>query len=303
MQKYFEEFISEIVKTSKLPPAKQKNLERELYSHLYDRKRELELQGYNEEKIIEKIKLSFGDTKLIAKELHMVNSGFTKIEKFFWLFVCMYLSGVLVFFIQGFSQCREVGVGVNECIPEITFVPLLFGGVVFVLSPIVIFIDYFSLFFLICILVIFCIFYSVTWFFRKYLGDARIRRNIVLLVFSSAIILNWVSVLFSLRALPQVQDNTIYDENTPYIPKPVEEAGFPLKTFYFPPSPMGSDEVPVYMWKNFYINLGFWFIISTILYCTFLKKYKNNKKIVTIFTLVAIALSLANLTWLLLQFD
>ena len=60
------------------------------------------------------------------------------------------------------------------------------------------------------------------------------------------IILQWISLFFSYRELP----NAFEDIN-----KPIATGGFPFKAFEYPVPPMGSDWPPVDMWPMFFANL------------------------------------------------
>ena len=219
MQKYFEEFISEILKTSKLPPAKQKNLERELYSHLYDRKRELELQGYGEEKIIEKIKLSFGDTKLIAKELHMVDTNLTMKDwllrgVFFWC-----LSVMVITFINMAVRCPNSTVA--SCVSGLTFVSV-FSPLVSFLMLLASFTNEFSLIFLIVNIIVIVFLYSILSLFKKYFSPSLEPKRVLALIFSAAVLLNWLSIFISVRTIPYTSESYAIEHFLPY-----STAGFP----------------------------------------------------------------------------
>ncbi len=73
MNKNLEQFISELVEACKLNSQEKNLFHKELASHLSEKKRELEIQGLNEEKIEEKIKSLFGDPKQIANEITLAH--------------------------------------------------------------------------------------------------------------------------------------------------------------------------------------------------------------------------------------
>ncbi len=73
MNKNLEQFIVELVKVSRLDSKEKNHFYKELTSHIAEKERELEIQGLNEEKIEEKIKLLFGDPQRIANEITLAH--------------------------------------------------------------------------------------------------------------------------------------------------------------------------------------------------------------------------------------
>ena len=75
MNKNLEQFVIDLVNTSKLNSQEKNLLSKELISHISEKERELEIQGLNEEKIEEKIKSLFGDPQRIANEITLAHQS------------------------------------------------------------------------------------------------------------------------------------------------------------------------------------------------------------------------------------
>ncbi len=73
MVQKIEKLIEEVVTYSKLGVLQKNYLRKELHSHLYAEKKELELQGYNEERVIKTIEKNFGNIQTIGGELFFVH--------------------------------------------------------------------------------------------------------------------------------------------------------------------------------------------------------------------------------------
>ncbi len=302
MPSNIEQFIEEIVEASKLSLVKKNQLRKELYSDFFDKQRDLHLQGFDEQKSLAMIKQSFGNTQIISKELRAVHENLTLKQ---WIFRGVFIWFLSVFLITLSTELiRCVRIDTSECSEGMLlslFYPLLS------LSPSLFFFvaaNKFSLFFLGVTTTAIFLFYSFISFFNKNIQGADARKRIVVLVFSLALILNWFSVVISLRPISQIPDHTVYSPNDPPPPVlPIEKAGFPFTTFYFPPPPMGNDSVPLCMWPNFYINFCIWFAVSIIIYFFIPRKIKSNNRAIITFAIIAAVLTVYSLGWIILRFD
>jgi hypothetical protein len=302
MPSNIEQFIEEIVEASKLSSVKKGQLRKELYSDFFAKQRELHLQGFDEQKSLAMIKQSFGNTQIISKELRMVHENLTLKQ---WFFRGVFIWFLSVFLITLFSELiRCVQIDTSECAEGML---LSFFSPIISHSPVLLFfvaLNKFSLFFLGVTAAATFLFYGFISFFKKGVLEANARKRIVVLVFSLALILNWFSIVISLRSISQIPDNKIYYPNDPPPPVlPVEKAGFPLTTFYFPPHPMGNDNVPLYMWPNFYINFSIWFAVSIVAYFFIPLRIKSNNRAIITLAIIAAVLTVYSLGWIILQFD
>ena len=70
-----DQFVDDLVSATLIKNKKEKeNLRKELFGHVYSQKKELELHGYSEEKILTTIQNNFGNIQIIGKELFFVHS-------------------------------------------------------------------------------------------------------------------------------------------------------------------------------------------------------------------------------------
>lgn len=116
-------------------------------------------------------------------------------------------------------------------------------------------------------------------------------RKITIVALSLGVIMMWIALFVSCRDLPDIYN----------LSKPVATGGFPITAFEYPPSVLGSNVPPANTWGLFYLNLFFWIIIGTgvaILLCRHL-----NKKMLSLFFVVSVVISIYGLGYLLLKFD
>lgn len=76
MNPQLEQFIEQTLLSTSLPYKKQLELKRELASHILEHERELQLQGYSEEKIVETILKQFGNSEKIGHEFFVINRDY-----------------------------------------------------------------------------------------------------------------------------------------------------------------------------------------------------------------------------------
>lgn len=69
-----QEFVQGIVEASKLTGKVKDGLLQELTSHILEEERELQLQGYNSQKIIEIIQNRWGDVNRVSQELFIIHT-------------------------------------------------------------------------------------------------------------------------------------------------------------------------------------------------------------------------------------
>lgn len=81
----------------------------------------------------------------------------------------------------------------------------------------------------------------------------------------------WLSLLswvFSRHAIPSEESTRLWASNTSSVAK----AGLPIQAIEIPPSPMGSDVIPIDMWAGVFTNHVFWFIVALFVAGPLLKR-------------------------------
>ncbi len=73
MEDAVHKLIANILQDVKLSKKEKEMIGRELYVHFCEEKKELELQGYNEERVIKTIEKKFGNIQTIGRELFFVH--------------------------------------------------------------------------------------------------------------------------------------------------------------------------------------------------------------------------------------
>lgn len=107
------------------------------------------------------------------------------------------------------------------------------------------------------------------------------------------IILQWLSLFFSYRELPNAYED---------INKPIATGGFPFEAFEYPVPPMGSDWPPAEMLPMFFLNIAIWLVVGLIIAFMFSKKMDNRKALSTI-GILAILLSVFGIFYIMFKFD
>ena len=118
-------------------------------------------------------------------------------------------------------------------------------------------------------------------------------KNKIISALGIGIILQWLSLFFSYKELP----NAYKDIN-----EPIATGGFPFQTFEYPVPPMGSDWPPTDTWPIFFLNLAIWVFIGMLIVLNLNKKLEN-KKIFYIINTLAIVLSVLGVFYIMLRFD
>lgn len=106
-------------------------------------------------------------------------------------------------------------------------------------------------------------------------------------------ILQWLSLFFSYRELPNAYED---------ISKPIGTGGFPFKAFEYPVPPMGNDWPPAEMWPMFFVNFAIWLAVGLLVAFVLSKKITNPKVLKTI-SILAILLSVFGIFYIMLKFD
>lgn len=117
-------------------------------------------------------------------------------------------------------------------------------------------------------------------------------RNITTAALALGIIMLWISLFVSNQEL--LNDYSDFR-------KPVAIGGFPIKAFEYPLGALGGNVPPADSWGLFYLNLGFWIIVSVGI--TMLLRKHLDKKISYKFLAISIAISIYGLGYLLVKFD
>jgi hypothetical protein len=294
MSDNFESLILETVEASRLPSKKKEELRKELFAHFFDEQKELQLQGYSEEKIFVKIKESFGNTQIVSKELHMIHTSLSLRKLLNWFVIIFPLLWLLIIVSEIFlDQSMFTGCSVNR-IDCWGFVPLVFiGSLVVTLFSLVIYPFSWVL----------ISFYVITIFtltkilpkLKNYFKDKNIKNVFLFFIYSVGSIFQWLSLFFSWRSI---------EYQNPRVDA-VAQGGFPIKVFDYPMVSMGEN-MDVKMFHGipyFYLNYIIWMSLATILYYVLPEKIKKNQKVLSMLLVVAITLSLYGCSYILMKFD
>jgi hypothetical protein len=120
-------------------------------------------------------------------------------------------------------------------------------------------------------------------------------RNKIISTISIGVALQWLSLFFSYRKLPNFFQGNINQS--------IATGGWPLKIFEYPVPPMGHDWPPsVGDWPIFFLNLLIWIAVGFIL-TSFLDKKVAEKRVLFFLILSAIILSILGLFYIMLKFD
>lgn len=118
-------------------------------------------------------------------------------------------------------------------------------------------------------------------------------RNKIISGLGIGLILQWLSLFFSYRELPNAYED---------ISRPIATGGFPFKAFEYPVPPMGSDWPPAEMWPMFFLNLAIWLMVGLFIALAVGKRLENQKVFKTI-GILAILLSVFGIFYIMLKFD
>lgn len=291
MSHSLEQFIAQIIDATKLRGKVRDRISSELRSHIVEEERELQLQGYSEEKIYSIIVKRFGDPHFIARELRMTHSSFQLKEH--WIIVLFTIIGINTFlgFIDFFnSPCTT---GIAGCLGG-TLASSLLGWIIFIPMTLLVFtFDQFALVFLGLTMVLLLVTALFTYISSSsHLTSFTSRISKALTVLSGGIILQWLSIWTSYRMV----GGKDYEG-------PMATAGFPFKVFDFPYSPMGGDNVPIEMWKPFYINYVIWMVIGVIGYFLLPKKITSHKLFSPAIITISLYLTVYSLGKIVFAFD
>lgn len=119
-------------------------------------------------------------------------------------------------------------------------------------------------------------------------------KNKIISAVGLGVILNWLSLFFSYRRLPNYYQGSIN--------QPIATGGFPLKIFEYPVPPMGNDWPPVDSWTVFIINLVIWLAIAWLISLS-LSKRMESRKVMATSVISAIVLSFLGIFYIMLRFD
>lgn len=290
MNHQLQQFITRVINATMLRGRMRDQISKELYSHIVEEERELQLQGFSEEKIYSTITERFGNLEKIARELSMVNTTLTKKQ--------MIGYGILLWFIVSFTfnligflprcftsatECSLVMIG----LPFISFTTIL-GAIFFVFLP-------FSWLYIGLIVSLFLMLRLVlSWSILKKFREGLTSWSAAWWIVAQAAILQWTSIFLSVRSVPHHVNN---------FHEPIERAGFPFKIFDLPQPPMGNDQPPFEMWGRFYMSYGIWLVVSLILFSLIPTRFKHYPRVSLLVTALGGVISLYGLVWLFLKFD
>lgn len=116
-------------------------------------------------------------------------------------------------------------------------------------------------------------------------------KNKIISIISLGISLNWLSLFFSYHKLQNTDIN-----------QAIAMGGFPFKVFEYPFPPMGHDWPPLEALPIFFTNLFIWILLTWLIVILTGKKMEN-RKMMAIFVISAIVLSLLGIFYIMLRFD
>ena len=288
MNDELQQFIHELVDSTNLRGRVKSEVFRELTSHVLEEEKELQLQGYSEERITSTIIQRFGDTQLIAQELYMTNTAFSRSQMIGYGILLWFVVSFVINFLSALSTCFTAS-NLEQCGGGLLF-SLIFPFSGILLSVVSIFLPFF--------LVYLAALLGVYSLLRIFLCLSKVRNLLggltsgwaALWIVAQAALLHWSSLFLSVRPVHTSIDT-------------IETSGFPLKVFDFPPPPMGSDQPPFEMWPRFYINFALWLVGSILLFTLLPRKIKNNPRTSFIITVIGGVVSICGTAWLLFKFD
>jgi hypothetical protein len=290
MHQNLEQFIGQVVAATKLRGKIRDQVFKELSSHILEEERELQLQGYSEEKIYSIIKERFGDPEKIAQELYMTNKNLTKAQMIGYGMLLWFVLSLSFNFIELFprfySSSLLDSIFLVVGLPFISFTTI-FLGIGSLLVP-------FSWLFIgvtvsVFLVVRLILHRSIMEKFREGLTSW----SATLWIMAQAMILQWSSILFSIHNLPDTNN----------INTPIATVGFPFKIFDLPHPPLGGDQPPFETWGKFYLSYGIWFAMSVLLFAALPARLKCRPHIRLFVTTLGCMMSLYGLGWILIKFD
>jgi hypothetical protein len=84
----------------------------------------------------------------------------------------------------------------------------------------------------------------------------------------------------------------------------VAKAGFPISALEIPPSPMGSDNIPVDMWGGVFTNNLIWFVVAFVVAAIIVSRLKKpGKKFLIVCTVLAVLALIYNLALFTFWYD
>ncbi|MFA7088036.1 MAG: hypothetical protein WC146_01705 [Patescibacteria group bacterium] len=119
-------------------------------------------------------------------------------------------------------------------------------------------------------------------------------KNKIISAVSIGVILQWLSLFFSYRKLPNFFQGNIS--------QPIATGGFPLNIFKYPVPPMGNNWPPVNSWPMFILNLLIWLVIA-FSFALLLGKTMKNRKVMAASVIFAIILCLLGTLYIMIKFD
>lgn len=267
MTRSLQEFVQGIVESAKLKDSIKHEVSRELTSHVIEEEKELQLQGYSEEKIFEIISSQFNKDRMV-QEFKQVHKGNLRWGGRIITVVCtVIIFNLIVVFLDSFGQSNYVSFS-YKTFGWLTLI-LTFGFPA-ALVP----------FNLIVSIVIF----SVTFILKNILviknfslEKAKIIRNYIV---GGGLLFNWLALIssFKPRDFPEHQ---------------IIEGGFPIKVFdypwNFPPAEGPTFLIPLSFLPKFLINLVIWFLVMALVYKILPERLKDNKRLSTILVLGGLA--------------
>jgi len=127
--------------------------------------------------------------------------------------------------------------------------------------------------------------------------------KIALLLVLTAAIGQWLSFfswIASRQSINAEQATHQWGMNLPSVAK----SGFPISALELPPSPMGSDNVPVDMWYGVFTNQLIWFLVAFVIALLIVLTIKKlNKKIIPVCIIITIFAVIYNLALFTFWYD
>lgn len=287
-----EAIAEAVVKNTNINKKKQLELKKELLSHLAQQQKDLQLAGHNENKTMAIIEERFGNQEMIGQELARVHSTFSTqklvvIGLITWIFIVILLSRVQTGTNYGFIDCFREN--------PLSYCSKMSLTLVFLVSPIFGIVE---LFFTLFGWIFLCFMGISTAACYYFLPAVKIFRNKlaktawIQFVFSVALILQWLSLMFS------------YKRNNPYPINAIAQGGFPLKIFDYPALAETLTQGKS-LTENLYTGLGYfylnyfiWFVGAIILQYILPKKIKMNQNFLMILTIGGLLISLFGMQYL-----
>lgn len=285
MNEKLKQFVEEIVEATNLCKKIKRVLKSELCSHVLEKERELQLQGYSEEKIFEIISSEFNKDHMVEEFKQVHNGKLRWGGRIMTVIVTLLVLSLIVAILDPF------GVSDGTLGPLVSFSYRVFGwlglDLMFAIPSIIFPFNFITS---VVIILISGILKNILVAKNFSLEQVKIIRNFII---GGGLVLHWLAMIAS-------------SEGRHFPEHPLIEGGFPIKVFNYVwnfPSGMGPEwGIPLTPWPRFLINLFIWTLVAGIIYKFLPERLRDNKKLSSIIMVTGLTATLYGFSFLVWQF-